>query len=170
MIYCKPLPTLARLRWLLALRSDGVLIWKRPTSNRVRPGMEAGRWSKKYRYINIDGKAYPLHRIVWALSNNRLPGQLEIDHINGNPADNRPQNLRACSREQNMLNSRLRSDNTSGLKGVSYDPSSKSKPWRSYFKTKRLGRFATEKEAFDALQEFVAKTRESCYYRTDSAH
>jgi hypothetical protein len=69
-----------------------------------------------------------------------------------------------------MLNSRLRSDNTSGLKGVSYDPSSKSKPWRSYFKTKRLGRFATEKEAFDALQEFVAKTGESCYYRTDSAH
>lgn len=165
MLYCKPLPSLRRLRYLLALRSDGVLIWKRPTSNRVKPGMQAGRWCRGYRCVSIDGQGYAAHRVVWALANNKLPGQLEIDHVNGNPQDNRPSNLRACLRYQNVLNTKLRSDNTSGSKGVSYDPSSQSRPWRSYFKGKRLGRFKTAEEALAALHAFVTESVDAAYYR-----
>lgn len=41
-----------------------------------------------------------------------------IDHINHNPQDNRKCNLRLVTREQNQANTKLRTDNTSGTKGV----------------------------------------------------
>lgn len=151
MAYCKPLPPIKELRYLLALRSDGELIWKRPRTNRVKPGSIAGRWgSRGDRYTAIGKSSYANHRLAWALHHGRDPGQYEIDHINCNPADNRPCNLRLCTRQQNNFNLRRKSNNTSGYKGVSYDPSSKSHPWRAYFMKKKLGRFATREEARDA--------------------
>lgn len=165
MPYCKSLPPVCQLRKLLALRSDGKLIWKRPRTNRVRPGTEAGRWCKGYRYVNIGEIGYAAHRIAWALANNCDPGQIAIDHINGNKADNRPSNLRLCTQKENMLNARLRSDNSSGIKGISYDPTSKSKPWRSYVRKKRLGRFATKEEALEALIAYVEQDRDKAFYR-----
>ena len=161
----KPLPPLDALRYRLALRSDGVLIWKRPMSSRAKAGMEAGRWNKGYRYVNVERGAFAVHRIVWALANGRDPAPFEIDHINGQPEDNRPSNLRLCNRQQNLLNTRVRTDNTSGAKGVSYDPSSISKPWRSYYKGHKLGRFGTKEEAIDALIKAVEQSGESDYYR-----
>ena len=127
--------------------------------------MPAGRWNKGYRYVNVEGGAYAVHRIVWALANKQDPGPFEIDHINGHPGDNRPSNLRLCNRHQNTLNTGVRTDNTSGAKGVSYDPSSVSKPWRSYYGGRKLGRFRTKEEAIDALITVVEQSGEGAYYR-----
>jgi len=164
MLYCKPLPSLSRIRHLLALRSDGQLIWKRPTSNRVKPGQIAGRWNKGYRVVNIDGTGYGVHRIVWALCHCVDPGQMEIDHINGNPSDNRPSNLRSCTRKQNTLNTKTRANGSSGTRGVSYDPSSLRNPWRAYLRQKRLGRFATQQEAEQALIEAIEQDQDKAFY------
>ena len=44
-----------------------------------------------------------IHRIVWALCNDRLPTQT-IDHINGDRLDNRIENLREVTMSDNRLN------------------------------------------------------------------
>jgi hypothetical protein len=45
---------------------------------------------------------------------------VEVDHKNNNCLDNRKNNLRFCNRAQNTWNTRIRSDNSSGVKGVSF--------------------------------------------------
>lgn len=56
-----------------------------------------------------------LHHIVM----NVLTG-FNVDHINGNGLDNQKVNLRICDNSQNQHNARLRKDNKSGYKGVSF--------------------------------------------------
>ena len=53
----------------------------------------------------------------------------DVDHVNGDGLDNQRSNIRVCSRQQNLENQRLRSDNTSGFKGVSL--CNKNRAWRA---------------------------------------
>ena len=55
-----------------------------------------------------------------------------IDHIDGNPLNNKVENLRESNRKQNSQNSKLRSDNKSGHKGVYWHK--KSGKWRVVIK------------------------------------
>jgi hypothetical protein len=56
-----------------------------------------------------------MHRVILGLS--KGDGK-HSDHINGNKLDNRKSNLRICTRSENMKNSKIQSNNTSGFKGV----------------------------------------------------
>lgn len=47
-------------------------------------------------------------------------GRLKVDHKDGDTLNNQRQNLRLCSQSQNIQNSRKRTDNTSGHKGVTF--------------------------------------------------
>lgn len=47
-----------------------------------------------------------------------IPAGMVGDHKNGNTLDNRRENLRVCSRADNVINSKLRSNNTTGYRGV----------------------------------------------------
>lgn len=49
------------------------------------------------------------------------PENCVIDHINGNRADNRHNNLRICTQQQNLYNVALKSTNKSGVAGVRWD-------------------------------------------------
>lgn len=71
------------------------------------------------------------------------------DHINRNGLDNRRENLRQCTRSQNAQNAKLRSDNTSGYKGVTYSKTNKGYVVFIRVKGKRkyLGCFNTATEA-----------------------
>ena len=71
--------------------------------------------------IWVDGQLSQckLHQVVWALVYGCWPTQ--IDHINGNPHDNRVENLREVTPSENCLN-RLRPwkpNPSTGLPGVS---------------------------------------------------
>lgn len=84
--------------------------------------VSAMRWHKDtngYAYFHsfINGVDRPIrmHRFLLA-----PPSGLDVDHINGDRLDNRRVNLRTCSRQQNLWNSRIKSTNTSGFKGVDF--------------------------------------------------
>ena len=68
-------------------------------------------------------KKVMLHRII---AENFIPNPNNyntIDHINGNKLDNRIENLRWCSQAENTRfdNHKIRSNNTSGFRGISFD-------------------------------------------------
>lgn len=60
------------------------------------------------------------HRVCWAIYYGEYPEQ-HIDHINGDPADNRICNLRVVDDAQNARNAKLNSRNRSGTSGVVYN-------------------------------------------------
>ena len=91
-----------------------------------------------------------MHRIIMNVKNNEY-----IDHINGNKLDNRKQNLRICTNQENNFNKGLYSHNTSGVSGVSWDKSRNK--WEASIKINRkkihLGRFENFNEAVNKRKE-----------------
>ena len=89
----------------------------------------------------------------------QAPDGFEIDHINGDPLDNRKQNLRVCTRQDNCYNSGKRKDNTSGYKGVSWHV--REKKWRAQIKQNKkrfyLGYYSVKEEAARAYDEAAQK-------------
>lgn len=103
----------------------------------------------------IDGKAYLMHRLAFLYKTGIMPKRL-VDHKNGIRHDNRWTNLRECTYRQNRLNSSISSNNTSGVKGVSYE--SRKGKWLARGKQNNrsifIGYFDTLEEAAEARQTF----------------
>ncbi|MDG9858223.1 AP2 domain-containing protein [Pseudomonas nitroreducens] len=75
-----------------------------------------------------------------------------VDHVNGNPLDNRRCNLRVCTTSQNGMNRGPAAHNKSGFKGVFWDR--RRSKWTAYIRVdgrqKYLGLFATPEMAHQA--------------------
>jgi hypothetical protein len=94
------------------------------------------------------------HRAAWAITYGKWPCG-EIDHINGDPRDNRLVNLRDATPSENSQNRAIMSNNKSGVSGVSWHQASGR--WRAYIgrgKDRRwLGRFKSLDDAVAARRE-----------------
>lgn len=115
----------------------------------------------------INGRLFPSHRIVWAMHYGKWPDG-EIDHINGVKTDNRIGNLRTATRSENEWNKGKQTNNTSGLKGVSF--CKRTGRWQAQIQHKgkqiHLGRFTTPEDAHAAYCE-ASKKYHGEYSRTE---
>ncbi len=121
-----------------------------------------GKWcinSKGYavRFLHFKkpfGKRYReiirMHRVIMD-----CPDGVFVDHINGNPLDNRKANLRICSNSENLRNRKIARNNSSGFKGVHWRKDVRK--WRSRIaldnKQKHLGYFDCPLQAAHAYNQ-----------------
>lgn len=111
-------------------------------------GKEAFTWHiSGYRFGTLFKEKFAAHRVIWKMIHG-VDAQ-EIDHINGDRADNRIENLRDVSRAENRRNIRMLSNNTSGHMGVI--KCSSSGRWHARIKVKgrsiHLGSYSYLEEA-----------------------
>ncbi len=152
---------------------SGALTWR--VGTRATPlGERAGSIARhkvqaytSYFNVTIFGERYKAHRIAWLLQTGSWP-QKHIDHIDGNGLNNKWDNLREVTQGQNACNQKVRSDSTSGVKGVSYDK--KRGMWYVYIdvdkKRKHLGRYDTKGEAV-AVRAAAEKIYHGEYARSE---
>lgn len=77
-----------------------------------------------------------------------------VDHVDGVPGNDEPTNLRAATKSQNQHNAKIRSDNKSGVKGVSL---TKTGRWRGYVSLNSKQHIAG---TFDSIEEAAAAVKE----------
>jgi hypothetical protein len=102
----------------------GQKIFNTKYSGRVAGTLSRRKGGRKYLTVNLGKKQkanhFLAHRIVWTIMNGAIPCGMDIDHINGNGIDNRPENLRLASRSENLCNTGRRSRRTMMPRGVYY--------------------------------------------------
>jgi HNH endonuclease len=107
--------------------------------------------------IWIFGRFYEASRLAWLYVYGVLPEQ-DLDHKNGNAADNTIVNLRLATMSQNCQNKKRYRNNTSGYKGVSKIGNR----WRAVIKdgpnNRHLGCFATPEEAYEVYKQAAQKS------------
>lgn len=103
-------------QWLLDRFSDeGRTVRHKRSGNLCTYTAGKGRYITRFTYEGRAYRAY-VHRILWKMRFGTEP--YAIDHINGDPLDNREGNLREANDAENQWNQRTRRDNTSGVKGL----------------------------------------------------
>ena len=102
---------------------NGVL-YKKPQTKRCKLDLIVGTIRKDgYTRIAINYKHYYAHRLIYMMFHGEMPEQ--IDHIDGNPLNNKIENLRKADNTKNSFNKNLYKLNTSGVKNVYWDKNCK---------------------------------------------
>lgn len=165
----KPLPPQGVLRQLMTYEPEtGKLFWKERGPEWFRTSGHTAehtcnRWNSKfagreaftatkgdgYKHGSIGGQNYAAHRLIWVLMTGDEPDQ--VDHIDGNRANNRWSNLRNVSASINRRNASRHRDNRSGVTGVRRVSRGGWSKWQAFIQTKdgfiHLGVFELIEEA-----------------------
>tara|TARA_R110000868_G_scaffold56253_1_gene174261 strand:- start:403 stop:948 length:546 start_codon:yes stop_codon:yes gene_type:complete len=152
-----PLPSQQELQESFDYR-DGDLYRKKGKGG-VKVGSKAGtvhtnkQTGRQCVQVSFNYKLYLIHRFIWAWHGYSLEPNQEIDHVDGNSLNNCIENLRAVSSKQNNENRKSAQKNSkSGVKGVSWDKSTKK--WYAQIqhngKVKYLGLYENIEDAIAA--------------------
>lgn len=135
----KDLPSVELLRKLLRYDPEtGELLWRSRDVSLFKAEHDCNAWNARfaekpaggidgngYTLVRLLGRRSGLHRIAWAIHHGAWPAD-QIDHINGDTADNRIVNLREVTNQENGKNQKMPCNNTSGVMGVHwYKPGAK---------------------------------------------
>lgn len=139
-------------------QETGRFTWNIKAGSRGVAGSLAGHSRKDgYVTVKIDKQRFFAHRLAWFFVNGSWPNGL-IDHIDGNPANNRISNLRDVSHSKNMHNRKKpQVNNTHGFLGVKRAANGWVACLRRPGMKSYIGRFATPEEAQAAY--FAEKTK-----------
>lgn len=148
----------------------GVLRWKqRPREGFPSVGAWVS-WNKRcanaqagcldcigYVKMRLLGRTQRAHRVIWLWMTGEWP-DLDIDHRDCDPSNNRWSNLRLATRTQNHANRSMQRNNSSGYKGVSFHK--ESSRWRAVITVQRrhieLGKFDDIEDARAAYLKAAA--------------
>ena len=83
---------------------------------------------KRYERVSVDGKIQALHRMIYLWNHGHLPKTL--DHIDGDRANNKIENLREATQQQNCLNRKHHSNSKSPYKNVYLQSPTKNSEWK----------------------------------------
>lgn len=143
------------------LRYEDGFLYRITNRGGQRVGDKAG-WltycnKRPYWKVIINRKMAYVHQVVFLMRHGYLPDY--IDHVDGDSTNNRIENLRPATQSQNIVNSRLKKNNTSGYKGVTYRKDTGK--WRAAImvngKHISLGSYFTKEEAYEAYKAGAQK-------------
>lgn len=134
---------------------EGHLFWKVDRRGNKLIGKQASRLKKSngYQEVTINKKKYYAHRLIFMMFHGYWP--VQIDHIDNNRSNNLLSNLREANNAQNNRNTKLRSTNKSGYKGVYLHKQNKNFVARITvnYKDIHLGCYKTIEEAHEAYKK-----------------
>lgn len=126
----------------------------------------SGKWNQRKKFYcrahrRTEGKKridIMLHHLVFG----KPPKGMMVDHINGDPLDNRKCNLRFVTNHFNQINrTQLNINNKSGYPGVRKEGSKYTAYFKLHYRTYYAGRFETPEEAYIAREQLRANVLDS---------
>lgn len=128
--------------------------------------------------VNVDNKSYYSHRVVYELmTGETIPEDYMVDHIDGNPHNNKISNLKLASALSNSHNVKKMSHNTSGITGVTFSQATnvwraiwhdgKGKQKSKSFSVSKHGETLAKELAIAARELAISKLKEVGHLYTD---
>jgi len=126
--------------------NTGVFTWIK--NNKIAGTVDKKSKSRSYIKIGINGSCYKAHRIAWYYFYGK-ESTLQLDHKDHNGLNNKINNLREVTNQENLRNTNIFNTNTSGVLGVRLNK--KSNKWNAQItvngKNIWLGSFLTKEDA-----------------------
>lgn len=147
---------------------DGEIYWKESPAQGVKKGQKTGTPTKRGDFVGVLGKRFYKHKLIFTMFYGYYPGTIVFK--DGNRSNCRIENLKEVTRARALTKSRIRKDNVSGYKGVSWSNSrkkwvgvivrDKQRKHLGYFEDKEIANEFYQKEAANYNQlEGINETR-----------
>lgn len=147
-----------KLTWSVDIRTgkDGRIL-------SVKSGDAAGTFEThkktgkpKATHVTLNKKTYKVHRVIWMMFNGPIPSGMVIDHLDGNPWNNKIENLECKTPKHNWQNKKAPTNNTSGKVGVVWHNAGKGKYRYAMASVKKCGKMVRKSFPAHTLGDEVA--------------